>query len=63
MSRVENGHAPVTVDLTKRVAKVLGAPELLVTYWKVRVEDLSQELKHARGALKEARDRGTKTSR
>jgi transcriptional regulator with XRE-family HTH domain len=63
MSRVENGHAPVTVDLAKKVAKVLGAPEFLVTYWKVRVEDLSRELKHARGALKEAKARATASAR
>jgi transcriptional regulator with XRE-family HTH domain len=59
MSRVENGHAPVTADLAAKVAGVLGTPGLLIAYWQVRVQELSQELKHARGALKEARARAT----
>jgi transcriptional regulator with XRE-family HTH domain len=63
MSRVENGHSPVTMELSRKVSKVLGAPKLLVVYWERHIQDLSQELKHARGALKEAKARAATTAR
>jgi transcriptional regulator with XRE-family HTH domain len=59
LSRIENGHNPATIELVTKVSEVLDSPQLLVVFWKWRVETLSSELKEARTALKEARARAS----